>query len=776
MNRKANSTDARTRFIKRFQFAGTSLTLAFLTLVSAAWDAPLRAIAQAKSIRNYGERAASSPWYNHVYSNSFDTFYRNPFYAVPTDSSVVLRIAGPQAMTGAAILLSNVNGIAGASVSIKMHRERSVNAASHGVSSHATTVFYEGVIPAFDLRKPTVESYMFQVQEGRSVAYYGNNGNGYGGAGSIATDPNLLIGYNLTVYDHTFVTPSWLRHGIIYEIFVDRFDNGNKANDPSPTKNLAIGQGSQGETLVPIQFHKNWNSTPYDPNIVVNVNSKNDLKEVALRGDGNFSTDFYGGDLRGIIDKLGYLKSLGVNTLYLTPIFQSESNHKYDTGNFKMIDPSFGTLKTYVTLAKDAHKMGIHLILDGVFEDTGSDSLYFNKFGTYPGIGAWQSYQNPKRKSPYSSWYEWSPGNNPPYIGWSGVDTLPQTNTQNKSYQNFIYGMYDKAHRKNPATNSVAAYWLSLGASGWRLDSANNSNFSVAWWTAFRNAVKKVDPNAAIIGEDWNNPTNDGGVDWMTGTTWDSTMNYPFRNAVISFFRGNYDDGSVQNYAMSASQFNDTMMQMLQSYPTPAMYAEMNLLSSQDVERILTILEGAPNYSQLSAYAQATWKPTPAQVATGVKKLELVTDFQYGFVGVPSIYYGDEAGLIGFKDPLDRGTYPWGHPNAALLSHYRLLGAIRNAHPVLQQGAYLPLYAHQNVIAFARTVRDGVDVLGHRAKTATAIIAINDGAARTVHVSVGGLLSNGTVLHDALAGGRAYTVSHGQLTLTLGALQGVMLF
>ncbi|MCY0901864.1 MAG: glycoside hydrolase family 13 protein [Firmicutes bacterium] len=723
-------------------------------------------------------RAGAPDWQSELYANSWDSFYRSPFGAAPTGSQVVLRLVGPAAMTAAAIDLSNVNANANATTTIAMHRlPTSYLKDASGIPTMAGRSVWEGTIPAVDLAKPGVLNYSFEATDHGVTAYYANNGDGYGGVGGLYPNAFGVVNYSITVYARTFTTPAWLRHGIIYEIFPDRFDNGNKANDENPKTQLAIGAGPDGqEALVPIQFHNNWYSTPYDPNVTVTPGSPDYKEELALHGNGNWNTDFFGGDLRGIIDRLGYLQSLGVNTLYLTPIFQSESNHKYDTGNFMEIDPGFGTLKTYVDLVRAAKARGMHIILDGVFEDTGSDSLYFNKFGNYKSVGAWQENQNPSLKSPYYSFYEWSPGNTPPYVDWSGVDTLPQTNTSAKSWQQFVYGKYDAKDPTNPATNSVAAYWLSMGASGWRLDSANNSNFSVAWWTAFRSAVKKVDPQAAIIGEDWNNPTNDNGVDWLTGTTWDSTMNYPFRDAMISFFRGNYNDGNVQNYAMTASTFGDTLMQMLEQYPQPAMYAMMNLLGSQDTERILTILEGAPDATGLTAFQQATWKPTPAQQALGVAKLEEATAFQYGFVGVPDIYYGDEAGMIGFSDPLNRGTYPWGRANEKLIAYFQLLGKIRNGHPVLQSGNYTQLFAQRDALAYARTIRGGKDALGHPAKDATAIVAVNNGPARTLVIPMAGVLKNGALLEDSLHGGRRYVVKNGNLTISMAGYGAVMLF
>lgn len=720
----------------------------------------------------------STPWQDLLYSDPFNTFYRSPFNAAPTGSQVVLRLVGPSSLQRATIQLSSVNGNVNDTATITMTRlpKKTFNSAPN-VGQLTNRSVWQGVIPSKDLAKPGVLNYDFSAVDGGSAVYYANDTAGYGGPGAVYPNPFALVYYQITVYANTFTTPSWLRHGIIYEIMPDRFYDGDPALNENPKTQSAISINAEGQqVLVPIQFHKDWYSTPYDPNVVANPDSKNYEQELTLRGNGTWNTDFFGGDLQGIIDKLSYLQKLGVNTLYLTPIFKSESNHKYDTGNYKEIDPGFGKLKTYITLIRDARNRGMHVILDGAFEDTSSDSLYFNMFDNYKSVGAWQEHLDPKDHSPYYNWFLWEPGQDPPYQDWGGVANMVLTNTKSKGFQNYIYGAFDPKDPTDPLTNSVADYWISLGASGWRLDSADNSNFSVAWWTSFRKAVLRADPQAAIIGEDWNNPTNDNGVDWLTGTTWDSTMNYPFRNAVISFFRGTYYDGNVQNYAIDAQTLGNTLMQMMQEYPKPAMYAEMNLLGSQDTERILTILDGAPDANNLTAYEQATWKPTAAQTKEGIAKLKEVTAFQYGFVGVPDIYYGDEAGMTGYTDPLNRATYPWGRVNQNLIDYYRLLGKIRNSNPVLQSGNYVQLYAKGNVFVYARTIREGKGVFGRPLSDATAIIAVNNGPSQTVSIPVSTLLPNGTVVYDEIMGNKTYQVKNELLQLHLPQYGAAMLF
>ncbi len=600
--------------------------------------------------------------------------------------------------------------------------------------------------------------YQFKVDYKGQTMYYTDNGSQQAGVGQPAFSAGGPS-YQISVYDPSYQTPNWLKHAVIYEIFPDRFFNGNIANDENPNTQKGVYVNANGtEQLGPIQFHKDWYSIPFDPAAGSNA---------AYAGNGQYNIDYFGGDLQGITDKLDYLQSLGVNTLYMTPIFQSESVHKYDTGNFTKVDPGFGTMQDYLNLVKEAKARKMHIILDTAFEDTGSNSTYFNRFGAYPNTnGAYQNGQV-NTASPYYSWYQWAPGQKPPYNSWFGYDTLPLTNTSNPSFQKF-------------ADNTVGQYWIKQGASGWRLDSADNSNFSVPWWNAFRQAVKKIDPNAAIIGEVWGNASNDSGAtpsgtDWLTGSTFDSVMNYQFRNAVLDFFQGNYNDGNEQHNAVNAAGFNRELMTLYSDYPLQSFYAMMNLVDSHDTMRILSVLENAPSPTNMTALQQATYQPTAAQQQLGIEKLKLVSDFQFGFPGDPTVYYGDEAGVTGYKDPLNRGTYPWGFANQDLVNHYRKLGAIRDANPVLQTGTFTPIYMQGNVYAFARTITGGKDVFGNMAQNASAVVAMNNSASpATVAIPVAGTIANGTQMLDEL-NNVWYTVQNGSIAMNLAAYQGAIL-
>ncbi|WP_072874351.1 alpha-amylase family glycosyl hydrolase [Alicyclobacillus tolerans] len=704
-------------------------------------------------------------WMKAYYHDSFNTFYRSPFGAVAAGTPITLRLRGPVDLKSATLRLWGATGQSG-ELDLPMQplqMPASQIEQEAGVSQATDYSWWTVTIPASDVQTPGTMWYQFvtQTSSGQTL-YYDDNGSQLEGPGAVGFSSNGPS-YQISVFEKGFETPDWLKHAVIYEIMPDRFYNGNIATDENPKTQKGIYVNANGqESLGPIEFHQHWSSPPDDPNIPPSSNPSIEK----LRGNGQWNIDFFGGDLQGIQDKLDYLKSLGVNTLYLMPVFEAESNHKYDTADFMKIDPGFGTQQDWLNLVKAAHAKGFHIILDGVFEDTGSDSIYFNKFGNFKTTGAWQAYQsNQPSSSPYYSWYEWTGNPQNPYNGWFNIDTLPETNTSNPAYQKFIYS----------GKNSVAKYWIEQGASGWRLDSADNSNFNTAWWSGFRDAVKSIDPNAAIIGEIWNNATNDNGTDWLTGSTFDSVMNYQFRNAVIDFFRGNYNDGNEQHHAVDAAGFNQRLMRLYSEYPKQSFYAMMNLVDSQDTMRILTILENAPQPSDISALQQDLYQPSAADEQIGIEKLKLVSDLQFGFPGDPTIWYGDEAGLTGYKDPLSRRTYPWNHQNLTLLNHYRKLGAIRKANPVLQTGDFQPLYTQGMVYAFARTIRDGHDVFGDPANDASAIVALNNqNQSTTVSLPTKGTVADGTRLLDEL-NNQWYTVENGQVTLTLQPYQGAIL-
>ena len=536
--------------------------------------------------------------------------------------------------------------------------------------------------------KPGTLSYYFEAQAGKVVRWYGdNNLVGDNGPGKTYARKSDILAYELTVYLSSFRAPSWMRDAVVYQIFPDRFYNGDTSNDP-------VDGTKHG--YITVHFHKNWTDLPDQPGC---------------------GCDFFGGDLQGVIDKLSYLHALGVNVIYLNPIFLAPSNHKYDTSNFMEIDPEFGTLETFQALIADMKKLGMHLILDGVFEDTGSDSVYFNKYGRFPDSGAYQS-----QASPYYSWYTFSSWPSD-YSDWSGVDTLPLLN-ENSAVENFMF--------RGP--NSVAQYWLSQGAAGWRLDSANS--LSDSYWKAFRTSIKASHPNSVIIGEFWQSA-----LPWLLGNEWDGVVNYQFREPVLDFFaRGN---GAQSPGKINATAFLDSEIGLLSEYPKPAITSSMNIVDSHDTMRILTSLSGNKRALELVALYQMTWP------------------------GAPTVYYADEAGLQGYTDPDDRRTFPWGSEDASLEAYYARAIHMRLEYPALSGGSVTPLLSlnKERVVAYLR----------QQGKQKIVVVLNDSGKTRTVEVPVT-QLANGTKLRDLFSGSASsITVRHGMLRVALSSLSGVVL-
>ena len=415
--------------------------------------------------------------------------------------------------------------------------------------------------------------------------------------------------YQITVHED-FEIPSWYKEGIMYNIFVDRFNNGNRNKKPSnPKKNSFI--------------YSNWSDTP--------MYIKDTNGEI-------IRWDFHGGNLRGIIDKLPYLSKIGVSIIYLSPIFESSSNHKYTTGDYKKIDPMFGDEEILKELIEKAKKRGINIILDGVFSHTGADSKYFNKFGNYDELGAYQS-----KDSKYSSWYTFNEFPDD-YKCWWGIKDLPNVNELDKNYMDYI--IYDE--------DSVINKWTSMGIKGWRLDVADE--LPTKFIKELRKELKKNDPQSILVGEVWEDASNKISYNerrnYFVGDQLDSVMGYPFRENIVSFLKGN----------ITSRQLNNKFMTIKENYPKESFKANLNLISSHDVTRIKTEL----NYDE------------------AMVRLAVAT--QMTFEGVPYIYYGDEAGLCGGTDPDNRKTYPWKNEDEDMIEFYKESINTRKKYNVLTNG------------------------------------------------------------------------------------------
>ena len=456
--------------------------------------------------------------------------------------------------------------------------------------------------------------------------------------------------WQLSCIPADFTTPDWAKGAVIYQVFPDRF--------------CKSGQCDLTGKLTPYVLHKSWE------------------EEVFWQPDEEgrvLNNDFFGGNFRGITEKMDYIASFGVNMLYLNPISKSFSSHRYDTGDYKTPDPMLGTTEDFVALCEAAHARGIRVVLDGVFSHTGSDSLYFDKYGNFGGNGAYTC-----QDSPYYSWYQFYDYPDR-YNSWWGFDTLPTVNKNDPSFMDYIIDSED----------SVVAHWLKLGADGFRLDVVDELPDSFV--LRLKNRIRALRPDALLIGEVWEDASNKIAYDirrrYFVDGELDSCMNYPFRTAILDFMRG-ADDGH---------EFRERIMTLLENYPPQVIHCNMNLLGTHDTPRILTTLVDA---FQGSREEMAKRKLSPNQRHLAEEKLEMAAFLQFMLPGAPSIYYGDEAGMEGSKDPFNRRPYPWGKENAFLIAYFRQLGALRAKEKALRVGKTEFHYAADGLLHFTRTTQD----------------------------------------------------------------------
>ena len=624
-----------------------------------------------------------------LFHNSHHTSYRSPFGAVPAGSSLTLSLrvqeAGGDKVKVFARLWQDNQG------------ETLVSMVPAAWDQELYTMTM--VVPAAGC----LLWYYFEVWQGGRTWYYGNNQARQGGIGAeYQVEPPS---YQVTVYDRDAVTPAWAKRAVAYQIFPDRFYRG-----ASTTAQLT---GKHGAVL-----HSCWDDAPcYCKDAQGNV----------------VQYDFFGGNLAGIMAKLPYLQDLGVTLLYLNPVFSSRSNHRYDTSDYKHIDSFLGTNAEFAALCREAQARGLRLILDGVFSHTGDDSRYFNKYGTYPEPGAYQS-----KDSPYYAWYKFNKYPDD-YKSWWGVKVLPEVEETTPSYLDFIIRSKD----------SVLKYWLRQGISGWRLDVADE--LPPAFLEQFYQTLKAEDPEALLIGEVWEDASNKISYGqqraYLSGHKLDGVMNYVLRKLLLDFILGQQDaEAAAAAYG-----------QLCENYPPQNLAAMLNIVGSHDVPRLLTVLS--------------------AQVAENValQRVKLAALWQFTLPGIPCIYYGDEAGVQGGTDPDNRRTYPWGKENIQLREWYRQLARVRREHPALATGRYVPLLARGEVLVYARVNEGGADQFGQAAPDEVLLVALNRGSeAHTVTVSGTGLLYGD--LQDLLYQEQvAVPVLQGSVTLTLAPVSGRVL-
>lgn len=464
-----------------------------------------------------------------------------------------------------------------------------------------------------------------------------------GGLGIVSQTPGNC--WQQTVYDDSFSTPEWLKGGIIYQIFPDRFYRSGKEHTDVPKDRFLCDD---------------WSKQP-------EFRQTTDLCTL-----GN---DYYGGDLLGIQLKLPYIASLGVTCIYLNPIFEAHSNHRYNTADYLKVDTLLGDKADLENLCHEAQKYGISIILDGVFSHTGDDSIYFNKHGRYDSCGAYNS-----TVSPYYSWFNFSCHPND-YNAWWGIKTLPETNEQDPSFLEFITG-----------ENGVLRHWLRCGIRGWRLDVADELPDS--FLEELRKAVKSETEDAYILGEVWEDATNKISYGarrkFLLGNQLDSVMNYPFANAIIGFVRGE-----------NAKVLNETVCSVIENYPKCAVDLLMNHIGTHDTARAITCLAKGYAHSNDREFLSHQIL-SKEEYERGVVLLKCAAVLQYTLPGVPALFYGDEAGVQGYGDPFCRATYPWGQEDVRLVEFYRQLGKMRRENSAFKDGEYVPVSANDGVIIYKR--------------------------------------------------------------------------
>lgn len=722
-------------------------------------------------------------WWNELGHNSRDPLFRNPGAAVPTGTQVRLRLrAASGDLTGAQVRIWNDR--------INQQSIFNMTRVASGVllpGDPTPYEFWEYTLPASNL--PTVYWYRFIAKDGTATAYYEDDSGRTGGWGqTFGSSPDNS--YQLTIYDPAFETPDWVKNAIIYQIFPDRFRDGNSANNP------AANQFFYGafDTIVRSNT-TDWNARICDPRS--NFGGAADCA-------GIYSQNFYGGDLQGIIDKLDYLQDLGVTALYLNPIFESPSNHKYDTKDFRVIDDNFGDLAKFQQLVTAADSRGIRIILDGVFNHSSSDSRYFDRYSRWDANGAPTTLGNndgsgacESNASTFEPWYTFFPytgtetapcSDNRDYPKWFGIfDSLPVFQHDYPPVREYFIGA------GGGATDAIGPYWIGEGAYGWRLDVAPEIDHGTIndpnddYWEDFRAAVKSVNPDAYIVGEEWGNPTS-----WTIGGEWDATMNYQFAAAVLSFWRDETFTDNDFNANSSAGPLNpldangvaERLLNLEERYTPEAFAAMMNLFNSHDTNRVLFLLDHNADQNNVALYNNPAY-----DWSDSIGRYKGAALMQMTLPGAPTIYYGDEVGTINppsrdatqwQDDPYNRVPFPWldqsGTPfyahmqsqtaQDALYDYIAVLATIRNSHPALRTGSFDVFDSgNGNVFAYGRSGGGEVFI----------ILANKSNSVQNATVDLDGYAPDGATLNDLLNSGSFVIGGDGALNVAVPARGGRIL-
>jgi glycosidase len=665
-----------------------------------------------------------------TYHNSRNLTFRSPFGAVTTGTTVTLRIHTPAGLPD--------------SVLLRVYDLDAQTQAFYEMTKVLTTPqgfdYWEYKLKTPD--KPTVLQYRFIIRKGDTLIYYEDDTKDEkgtyniakkGGTGTALTDSRNQ-NWQITVFTPDFTTPKWMHNGVIYQMFPDRFRNGDTSNDPKDGSDTFYGN-------LKLKFHSTWNEKMED----------------AFKRDPSAppNSDFYGGDLKGVIEKIDYLKALGVTVLYFNPIFEARSNHRYDTADYKQIDHILGTQADWDALVKAANNAGMKIVLDGVFNHMSSDSPVFDRYHRFPGDeGAcesvsskyrdWFYFRKPQPKEAPNACVDDGKGDRG-YESWFGFDSIPKMNNENPQVRAFIYGDPD----------SVARHWLKAGSNGWRLDVAgdiDNGSSQNPYWEQFRKAVKETNPDAVIIAEIWDDVSM-----WVTGTQMDSTMNYRMRGAIMSFaITKPFADNDVSWQPATPADFDGMVMAQIEDYPPQAMFAMMNLVDSHDTSRLSFMVDHDSQSQKLAAF------------------------LQFVMPGAPTIYYGDEIALKADSvdsqdDPYNRAPYPWEDtkgnfypaPDKDMLAYYQTLAKMRADNPALRTGNYRTLLADdKGLYAVLRSGATG------GADNAAVVIANRASDDIQFNINVPACLDNATLTNAV--GGDKVTVTNGQLSGTAKARSGAV--
>lgn len=548
----------------------------------------------------------------HLYYNSWVSDYKYPFGAIHYKSEVDFAI--------------RVEDFNVKDVSLVMRKDYG---SAYKVDLFLTDdgLFYKG---STDFKEgPGLYFYYFKIESDQGTFYYGNNQEAKGGEGQVYRQKNQVQDYQLTAFRQEDPNPAWYQEGIVYQIFVDRFDNGNEdGRIDSPKPNSVI---YTQDTPIPHYVKDEEGTILY--------------------------WDFYGGNLRGVIKRLPYLKKMGISILYLNPIFEAHSNHKYDTGDYFKIDPMFGGDRAFEELLQACQEYGIKIILDGVFNHTGADSKYFNKFGNYDSLGAYQS-----KESPYYDWYFFT-DHPDDYEGWWGDLNLPRLNTEKKEVQDFLYGQEE----------SVVPYWIRKGIAGWRIDVADELTDS--FLQGLRQSMDQVNPDTVLIGEVWEDASNkisyNNRREYIHGGILHGAMNYPLRENILDLLNGD----------ITSQESVKQIFHIKENYPQSAFYNNFNMIGSHDTVRVMTALNRQ------------------------VEKVYLAYLFLFLTPGVPSIYYGDEVGLEGEEDPDNRRPLPWEKEDKEIRELIISLAEFRKKHPECVRGEFIP-FSSNHIVGIIRYSND----------------------------------------------------------------------